>query len=384
MFRRVGGADRMTELPTEVADAVASSIQGTAPASLFVGDTVAPRSVDDAARVLKAAAGDGVSVGFAGSGSGLGLGGLGRYDLGMVSSGLSDIIDWQPEDLTIVVGTGVAVGDLEDELQTRRQTALLPSDLPGRTVGGVVAEGASSYRRLKYGPTRDRVLEVTIATGYGEVVRGGGRLVKNVTGYDLPRLVTGSMGSFGFIGSVCLKLWPRPAVTRVVRVDDAAMALATLFRPVSVLETDRGDFVTLEGSEADVRAQSASLGGEVVDPGPAVSIDLPVVASVRIAPRSIAVGVAAVRDAGAKRWTAQHGVGVIEAGWSDIDPESFSELRESVERAGGWVVLRRGAETLAGVDPWGASPDAIAIQRRMKELFDPASVCNPGKLPGGL
>lgn len=374
----------MTEFPPAVSESIESSGRGVAPAGLLVAETVAPRSTSDASRVMKAAAHEGVSVGFAGSGTGLELGGIGRFDLGMVSSGLSEIIDYQPEDLTVVVGSGVDVRSLENQLRAGRQTTLLPSGVPGRTVGGVIAEGASSYSRLKYGPTRDRVLEVTIATGYGEQVRGGGRVVKNVTGYDLPRLVTGSMGSLGFIGTVCLKLWPMPAISLVVRVDDAAMALASLFRPVSVLETDQGDFVTLEGSEGDVRAQVVAVGGEVDEGGSPPPIDLPIAASIRIAPRSIALGIGALRDAQADQWIAQHGVGVIEAGWSDLDAGTFAELRKSVEREGGRVVLRRGGGTFDAVDPWGSPPDAMAIQTRMKQLFDPASVCNPGKLPGGI
>jgi glycolate oxidase FAD binding subunit len=374
----------MTELPPAVAEAIESSGRGDAPTGLGVATAVAPRSVGDASRVMKAAAHDGVTVGFAGSGSNLELGGLGRFDLGMVSSGLSEIIEYQPEDLTVVVGSGVGIRELETELRSRRQTTLLPSDVPGRTVGGLIAEGASSFSRLKYGPTRDRVLEVTMATGYGEQVRGGGRVVKNVTGYDLPRLVTGSMGSLGFIGSVCLKLWPLPAVRQVVRVDDAAMALASLYSPVSVLETDTGSLVTLEGSEDDVRAQTMAVGGEVDVAESPLPIDLPIVASIRITPRSIAFGIGALRDAGATRWIAQHGVGVIEAGWPDLDTETFAELRMSVEREGGRVVLRRGGGSFDSVDPWGSPPDASAIQASMKNLFDPSAVCNPGKLPGGL
>ncbi len=374
----------MTELPPAVAEVVEFSGRGDSPAGLAVAKAVAPLSTSEASDVMKAAAHDGVTVGFAGSGTSLELGGLGQFDLGMVSSGLSEIIDYQPEDLTAVVGSGVDVRDLEGELRARRQTTLLPTDVAGRTVGGVIAEGASSMSRLKYGPTRDRVLEVTIATGYGEEVRGGGRVVKNVTGYDLPRLVTGSMGSLGFIGSVCLKLWPLPAVSRVVRVDDAAMALASLYRPVSVLETDTGSFVTLEGSEDDVRAQTMAVGGGADAAEPPPPIDLPIVASIRVAPRSIAGGLADLQDAGATRWIAQHGVGVIEAGWNDLDTETFTELRKAVERKGGRVVVRRGGGSFDAVDPWGAPPDSIALQASMKKLFDPSAVCNPGKLPGGL
>jgi glycolate oxidase FAD binding subunit len=326
-----------------------------------------------------------MTVGFAGSGSSLELGGLRPYDLGMVSAGMAEIVDWQPDDLTVVAGSGVSVGDLEDQLASRGQTAFLPVGDLTRTVGGVIAEGASAYSRLKYGPTTDRVLEVTLATGYGEAIRGGGRLVKNVTGYDVPRLVTGSMGSLGFIATVCLKLWPVAPVSRVVRVDDAAEALASLFRPVAVLETDSGSFVHLEGSEGDVTAQASSVGGEVLGETEEPSaIELPIAASIRVAPKSIASVVDIVRAAGPQRWIAQHGVGVVEAGWSDLDLDAFGDLRASVEAAGGKVVLRRGGSNLSGVDPWGSPPDTQAIAQRMKDLFDPSAVCNPGKLPGGI
>jgi glycolate oxidase FAD binding subunit len=376
---------QMTDLPGNLAGVIAGINQTPSPEGLDTQRTIAPQSVEEAADVLGAAAADDVTVGFAGSGSNLELGGLKPYDLGMVSAGIADIIDWQPDDLTVVVGAGVPVGYLEDELASRNQTALLPVVDPMRSVGGVIAEGASAYSRLKYGPTRDRVLEVTLATGYGEAVRGGGRLVKNVTGYDVPRLVTGSMGSLGFIATVCLKLWPLPPLRRAVRVADPAEALSLLFRPVAVLETESGSFAHLEGSEGDIAAQTASVGGDVVGGGhePPV-VDSDVIASIRVAPRSVASVVEAVRAAGSVRWVAQHGVGVIEAGWPELDIEGFGELRRSVESTGGQVVLRRAGSQLGGVDPWGAPAGSQAIQQRMKDLFDPSAVCNPGKLPGGM
>jgi glycolate oxidase FAD binding subunit len=375
----------MTEAPPTLPAMLASFREAPSPEDLHTTRTIAPRTPSEVALVLGSAAAEDATAGFAGSGSSLELGGLRAYDVGIVSSGMSEIIDWQPDDLTVVVGAGISVGHLQDELASRRQTALLPVDDPRRTVGGVVAEGASAISRLKYGPTRDRVLEVTLATGYGEVVRGGGRLVKNVTGYDMPRLATGSMGSLGFITSVCLKLWPSPPVHRVVRVDDAASALATLFRPLAVLETDSGHFVHLEGSAGDVTAQTSSAGGETVGGahGPA-PIDLPVVASVRVASRSLTVALDIVRGAAPMRWIAQHGVGIIEAGWSDLDHGAFADLRGAIEVLGGRAVLRRGGSHLDGMDSWGAQPGTQAIQQRLKDLFDPAAVCNPGKLPGGI
>ena len=125
--------------------------------------------------------------------------------------------------------------DFLDQLEQRGQTAVLPEDVPGATVGGVVACGLSGWRRLRYGPTRDRVLETVSVTGDGRVIRGGARLVKNSTGYDLPRLLTGSFGSLGLIVQVCLKLWPEPEEHVTVTIDDPERAAAA-YRPLAVIE----------------------------------------------------------------------------------------------------------------------------------------------------
>jgi len=146
-----------------------------------VSYAVAPRSIEQTASIIKTAADQGLSIVPVGSGSTL------RdveADIALVTSNLTGIIDYQPDDLTIVVGAGTTLVDLEAALATRRQSAVLPEMSPQRTVGGVVASGASGYSRLRFGPTSDRVLEVVMATGYGEVVHAGGRLVKNVTGFQ--------------------------------------------------------------------------------------------------------------------------------------------------------------------------------------------------------
>jgi glycolate oxidase FAD binding subunit len=227
------------------------------------------------------------------------------------------------------------------------------------------------------------VLEVTMATGYGEVVRAGGRLVKNVTGYDLSRLVTGSYGSLGIIGSVCLKLWPEPAVRRTVFVRDAAAALSELYKPVAVLETSTGSTVYLEGDEATVNLQAATLGGDTYEgfvwpglPG------MPMGVSVRVPPRHISAGIGAARELSPEWFVAQHGVGVVEAGLSEVDMELVGRIRRRVEDVGGSVVIT--GIGLTSQERWGNPPSTLSIQKRMKTLFDPAGICNPGVLPGGL
>ena len=204
------------------------------------GFVVAPASVDQAAAVLAAASRGGLVVRPWGSGSHQGLGYRADPDVILSTGNLQAVVDWQHEDLTVVVEAGMRVAALEELLAERGQTAVLPESPGDATVGGVVAAGLSGWRRLRYGPTRDRVLEVVIATGDGRVVRGGAQVVKNVTGYDLPRLMVGSLGALGLIGRVCLKLWPSPLATATVTVDDPAAGARTAFRPLAVIETGEG------------------------------------------------------------------------------------------------------------------------------------------------
>ena len=342
-----------------------------------------PATVEEAADFLGEAATESRTVGFTGSGSRRALGGSRGFDWTVDSTAMGSVVDWLVEDLTVVVGAGMTVGDLEAMLATENQTSLLPVTEPGRTIGGLVAEGASGPKRLKYGPTRDRVLEVTIATGYGKVVRGGGRLVKNVTGYDLPRLITGSLGSLGFIGTVCLKLWPLPPVQRIVAIDDPAAVHQKLFRPVAVVETEDGAFAMLEGSESDVDAQVEAVGGSGDTVAPR-AIDSPVFVSLRVPPRHLSLFVEAIRSLLPERFVAQHGVGVVDIGLDSLDDTTFLTLRSDAENVGGSLVVIRPGDSLNDVDPWGTPPSTLGIQQRMKDLFDPSRVCNPGVLPGGL
>ena len=300
------------------------------------------------------------------------------------TAALDTIVEYRPDDLTIRVEPGLTLEAMHREIGSHRQTAVLPESEGHRTVGGVVASAASGYRRLKYGPTRDRVLGVTIATGYGELVKGGGQLVTNVTGYDLPRLATGSFGSLGIITEIILKLWPTPPSSATIEIEDAATAYREAFKPLAVHETEAGAFAYLEGSEAAVREQVGRLGGPAEDglrwPEP---INEPVVVSVRVPPSAMGAAAALVKATGPSRWVAQHGVGRFDVGLTSLSAEQLASLRTDIAAARGVVTVER-HPMLDGLDRWGVVPQGIEIQRRLKRLFDPDRVCNPGVLPGGL
>lgn len=349
------------------------------PVRLFVH----PRSVDDVVEILRRAAADGIVLEVAGSTTAGNQTGS-EVDVVLVTDGLASVIAHDVADLTFVVGAGATLSTVYDTLASHGQTALLPEGGARRTVGGVVARGDSSYRRLRYGPTRDRVLGVTIVTGYGEVVSGGGRLVKNVTGYDLPRLVTGSHGALGVIVDVCLKLWPQPETLMTVGVADAEVGRQSVYLPSAVLETESGAAVYLEGSPTSVDVARRALGGEAAEghqwPD---QITLPFSLSVRVPPAALGESVRTLRAFDVERFIAQHGVGLIDAGWSRFDEATLTAIRAEIGGLGGVVVVS-GWPDGPWPDPWGMVPDGIEIQRKLKHLFDPAGVVNVGLLPGGI
>ncbi|VAV94607.1 hypothetical protein MNBD_ACTINO01-2414 [hydrothermal vent metagenome] len=370
----------MSALPESAVTALAGLAKDHAPSGITASLVVEPRSNEDLVGIVQSAGDNGASLIPVGSGSTMqGV----VTDIAVVTSGLAEVIDYQPDDLTIVVGVGTTLGELEEVLAERDLSAILPENAPRRTIGGVVASGTSGYRRLGYGPIRDRVLEVTMVTGYGEVVRAGGRLVKNVTGYDLSRLATGSLGSLGIITSVCFKLWPVTSEKQTVIVEDAAAALLATYRPVAVLETDVGSKVYLQGDPTTIHDQVSRLRGDAVNgfiwPD---AVESPVRIALNVPPRSVVDAVVEVRSLETDWFVAQHGVGVIDIGMGTFDDEAVGFLRRWTENRGGSLVVS--APGLTSAQRWGTPPSTIEIQRRMKNLFDPAGVCNPGVLPGGL
>ena len=361
--------------------AVAPPIDGAPPAPY----TVAPHSIEQAAEIMRAATDHERRVLIWGGGTHQGHGYPVRPDVVLSTHRLNSIIAWEPDDLTVVVEAGVKVADLESSLAEKGQTAVFPEAPGAATVGGTVAAGVSGWRRLRYGPTRDRVLEVVMATGDGRVVRAGGRLVKNVTGYDLARLATGSYGALGMVGQVCLKLWPTGARFAGVPVADAVAAREAAFRPLAVIETESGAMVYFAGTPEEVDAQAQALRGSAVDeprwPRP---LDSPWRISLRVPAGSTVDAVERVRRLPGARFRAAHGVGEVVVGTVDYVPEWFEETRAWAEALGGALVVTHRPPGADGPDPWGAAPASLALQRRVKAAFDPLGISNPGRLPGGL
>ena len=345
---------------------------------------IAPTSLEQAAQALRIATDHRMRVLVWGGGNHQGYGHRTYPDVVLVTTSMDRVEVWEPEDLTLVVDAGAPIAKVEDRLAEHRQTTLLPRHSPTSTIGGALAAGLSGYQRFRYGPSRDRLLETRAITGDGRIVRAGGRVVKNVTGYDIPRLMVGSLGRLGLIGSVCLKLVPTPAVAITVRVDDPARALASLYRPLAVLSTPAGHRAFLWGTDAEVESQAARLGGDISSghawpPPPTGAMTW----SLRVPPS--ALGEATDRIPSSWDYVVQQGVGLAECAAPDLDLGPVEELREWAESVGGAMVLTAAPEPLyERIDPWGAPPTALDYQRRLVAEFDPYGVLNPGRLPGGI
>jgi glycolate oxidase FAD binding subunit len=207
------------------------------------------------------------------------------------------IVEHEPAEMTVRVRAGTTVAELDAALAGSRQCVALPVRSPASTVGGVLALGHSGLRHLGWGPVRDAVLEVTAVTGDGALVRAGGPTVKNVTGYDLCRLLVGSRGTLAVLGEVVLRTRPLPAFERWFTGDPAGA-----HRPTSVLWDGTTTWVLLTGHPDDVTAQASALGlVEVAGPPP-------------LPPHRWSLPVAALGDLpadGHGRFVAQLGVGVV-------------------------------------------------------------------------
>lgn len=247
------------------------------------------------------------------------------------------VVSHQPEEMIVRVGAGTMVAELDAAVGERGQTVALPG-WDGATVGGVLAVGRSGLRRLGWGPVRDTLLEARYVSAEGRLVKAGGPVVKNVTGFDLCRLLVGSLGTVGILAEVVLRVRPRPAASRWLRgAADPFAIRSRLHRPMSILWDGTTTWVLLEGHPADVDADVAALG--------------PAFTEVEGPPSLPSRGRESLRPSALRALTgefvAEVGVGVVHR------PHP---------------VARRSPD-----------PSTVALHRRIKALFDPTGRLNPGR-----
>jgi glycolate oxidase FAD binding subunit len=276
------------------------------------------------------------------------------------------VAHYEPADMTITVGAATTFAALDATLAAQRQQCALDPRDSGATVGGILACGLSGRRRLAHGPVRDHVLEVRFVTADGRVVKGGGPTVKNVTGYDLPRLMVGSFGTLGVLAQVTLRCRPRPAVAQWFR---APAAPAAAVRPSSVWWDGDAVSVLLEGTETDVAARAGAWEPCDAPPYPDGSQR----GRISVAPGALRAAASAL---GNVRWSAELGVGTIHVATDDA--AALARARDVAHAHGGWMLREAGG---AGLDGFGCPLPNATVMRRIKDAFDPGGKLAPGRLP---
>jgi glycolate oxidase FAD binding subunit len=277
------------------------------------------------------------------------------------------IVEHRPEEMTVCVRAGTSVEELHDELAARGQRTALPRR--GGTVGGALAVGENDVCVLGRGRVRDAVLQVRYVSADGVVVTGGGPTVKNVTGYDLPRLLVGSLGTLGLLGEAILRTNPVPAVSRWFRAEgaDPFATYNTLLRPSAVLYDGRTTWVQLEGHAADVEADRRALGDAGTVAGEWSECDTGPV----LPPHRWSLRPSELRrlDDAAHREPGEPGEVGGFGGFGE--PRELGEFVASV--GVGAVFSSRPAP------PHASSPALAALAARVKHEFDPDGRLNPGR-----
>jgi glycolate oxidase FAD binding subunit len=361
-------------------------------------NTVEPAGQEELAAVLRDADARGLAVIPRGGGTKSEWGNPpARADLVLCTERLNRVVEHAWADLTVTVESGCTVATLQAVLSEHGQRLAVDPLWPERaTVGGVLSANDTGALRYSCGGLRDLIIGVTLALPDGTLAVSGGKVVKNVAGYDLPKLATGALGTLGVITRAVFRLHPLPRHSRTLSapfadldsarrflaaVQSSPLALAALqLRTGPEIHAD----ILIEGTQAGIAAQESAV--RALAP-----VDLPeappsvwrarqelwngqgAIARFSVLPSRIADAAASVQGCAVTQAT---GVGFARV------TAGLEALRAKVERmAGSLVILRQGQPRL---DAWGAGGDALPLMRALKRQFDPQGTLNPGRFVGGI
>jgi glycolate oxidase FAD binding subunit len=330
-------------------------------------------------------------------------------DLLLSISKLNSVIEHAHEDMTVTVQAGLTVAQLQSELAKRKQRLALDVLWPERaTIGGIIAANDSGALRLRFGSIRDLLIGVTVVLANGTIARSGGKVVKNVAGYDLPKLFTGSLGTLGVLTEATFRVHPLPlgAETLSFRFDDCDSANKFILAindstlvPASVqlrCGTDQSSEVDVcfEGLPAGIAAQStatSNLSGSaelIASPADMWSSrqflwsfsPSATIAKFSVLPSDISGFVSELSSRCSDfRLVAQAtGLGYFAA---RCTPEAIVTLRAALSANGGSLVILR---SQSGNDIFDAPADTQPLMHRIKQRFDPKGILNRGRLIGGI
>jgi len=416
-----------TALDTASSTQSAHAVDGRAPRAVFSADS--PEAV---CRALKAANDERLAVVPWGSGTKMRLGNLPtRVDLALKLDKMNRLVEHDAANLTATVQAGARLADVQRALAERGQ--FLPLDPPfaeSATIGGILATNSSGPKRLFYGSARDLVLGMKVALPSGEIIKAGGKTVKNVAGYDLCKLFIGSLGTLGVITEATFRLLPIPEAGGTVMATfetlDAAferimLLISSQLQPAAVeclnaeattrlqeigglgkLAEGVTCFVRFEGVREAMSRQMSEVGGQwrgavsglvtgkadtelwrllrnrlVASPG---AVEVVCKASVPISSTSRMLA------AGQGGAMARPGLGIAHFVFAADAPverlaTGITSLRRAATELGGSLVVEAAsAELKKLVDVWGGEPQGLTVMRRLKQAFDPGALLNPGRL----
>jgi glycolate oxidase FAD binding subunit len=370
-----------------------------------------PRTQQEVSAVLRAASAAGAAVAPRGAGTQTSLGmPPQRYDVALELTGLERLLEHESADLTVTVDAGHSWAAMQASLGRHGQWVPLdPALAEEATVGGILATNASGPARIRYGTARDLVIGMTVALASGEIVKSGGRVVKNVAGYDMAKLHIGALGTLGVILQASFKVSPlaesRPyigASGELAAVSKLAGDLLAARLPLLGLELSKhGDerpwgllarfgggasAVERAMSEFEALATAGGLTIMAVDhEGSGLPADAAVVVRGAVQPMQTAAMAEATVEAGA--WlTANPGVGSLHGSWGEAPrPEAVTALRRRAVAAGGALVVERApVELKRAVGVWGEPRGDFALMQRLKQQFDSSRTLNPGRFVGRI
>jgi glycolate oxidase FAD binding subunit len=371
-----------------------------------------PATFEAAASMLARAAADGQTVRLRGGGTKLGWGAIGPESrIELCTGRLNKVREHNTGDLTAVLEGGVRLADAQEQFATAGQMLALDPPLgTGATIGGIVATADSGPLRHRYGAPRDLVVGMTVALSDGTISQSGGKVIKNVAGYDLAKLFAGSFGTLGVILSVNVRLHPVPVGTATAFAADGdpeALAAAARALAAAPFEFDALDIAWKRGrggvlarccgadplrranraarvlqeaglDDVDVTAEDDAL-WELQRAGQRSRNSALLMVCAR--PSALA-GVlrAAERCGGSVVGRAALGVSYVE-----VEPDALEALLAALPAGASGVLRDAPAEVRSAIDPWGEHDGtALELMRRVKARFDPAGACNPGVFVGGI
>ncbi len=389
--------------------------------------SVRPPTAQAIADFLAEAVEKGEAVTPVGGGTALGLGNLpDRVDSALSTRALDAVLEYEPTDLVLSVGAGARFGDVQRLLHSYGQTLPLdPPDGEDATVGGLIATARSGPLRRSTGTLRDYLVGMAVAHPSGTVTKSGGMVVKNVTGFDLPRLYHGSLGTLGVIVSANFKVLPLAAaeMTLIARAGDLDRAMVTAeawdrgtLQPASLELARESDgwivAARILGREQTVISRARDGRGGITDPIEEMSgvdsaswwtnygrgqwsIVEPYEVIVRCGVRPKGTGplvqslVATVPEQGTElrslRSSVGRGIVQLRVALPDGSPASLLDLqRRLLGMADHVTVLAAPPEWKQGIDVWGKEPDGLDVMRSLKQQFDPHRVLNPGRFIGRI